>query len=320
MMETLLKDETQNGCKAGLEFLGQNSLRKNLSSLLNTYIRVAFYKKTGLRSAFLPILYGATYCPNLEVFNGMLREFHSMYVTLAEEYGSESNLPQILMQTHCSTTPNTNHFFGDHIRYSEYSYEANEKFKKCREVGHLNAANWSDVCGIVSDFNEDYSPYLYEPVVADPTFGELSSSPTRIVIVTGKMDTQTPHDSSEREYERLPVRNKHIFSADHGGHGIIDTWEVPGLGLDLMLDFTMTGSKKSEATMREALRLHNSDAERIWNYYDKDVFGDRDIWNLEAGEMEYNWDMFLAIVGCCLIPISLTYLIKRRQLSRLIVL
>ena len=203
MMERVMKDEISNECKSALKFLAHNS-GQSLNSLLNSYIRVSFYRKTGMRSAYIPILFGAAYCPDIEGFNGLLSDFHEAFLK-----SNEKNIELMLLeplnlgQMHGTEGGITNNFFGGHIRYSEFSHVSKEKFKTCQEKGYLNSANWADVCGMVSDYNEDYSDYLYEPEPPKVTYENLQKSPTRLVFVTGKLDTQTPHDLAEEEFNKL---------------------------------------------------------------------------------------------------------------------
>lgn len=313
-MLTAMNPETQNGCKEAFEFLAKHN-GQTLNGLFNLYIRVSFYKKTGLRSAFLPLLYNVVYCPDLKEFTGLMGQFHSAYQAYYEESMNDSSSPCLLEPlrgSHCSSPSNTNHFFGGHIRFSEYSYEDGaKKMKRCLKTGYLNAANWADMCGMVSDYREEYGPFLYEPEVPIVPMRMFEQSPTRLVIVTGKLDTQTLHDSAEREFNRLPLREKYMFSADHAGHGIIDSWEVPGFKLDLLLSFLMTGSTSNLNTIRSVLKSHNENPDRIWRHWDRQVFGDRNIWKFDSKTQKYDWKKVLVFVGLVLLVPFVTLLIQK---------
>ncbi len=309
LMEVAMQEDNRNACKESMEFLAKHHSQQ-LSILLNSYVRVAFYKRTGLRTAFIPLLFGVAHCPNFDVFKVLIRQFHGAY----ESYCNESKT-EIYSECHCSSPSNTNHFFGGHIRFSEYAYEADDKMEQCTTRGYLNAADWADVCGMVSDFKEEYRPFLYEPEVPIVPLKKLERSSTRLVITTGKLDTQTPHDAAEREFDKLPLNEKYLFAADHAGHGTIDSWEVPGLKLELMLSFLMSGSESDLSTIRAAIKSHNDQPDRIWRNWDRQVFGDRDIWRRmeSTGEKEdtmYDWRKFMVVTGVALLVPLVTLLIK----------
>ena len=306
-METILNKDNRNECKAAIEFMAGNR-SESLNSLLNSYTRFAFYTKTKLRAAFLPLIYDIAFCPNLAKFNVVLSEFHGAYQKHIDESSSSTETcrsdmllgpPPSASEMHCSTGSRTNHFFGNHIRFSEFMYESDRKFKKCIKTGYLRSANWADVCGMVSGWKEDYRPYLYVPEVPKVSRRSLESSQTRVVIVTGKLDTQTPHDLAQREFDRLPLGEKYMFTADHGGHGIIDEWEVPGLSLHLMLSFTMSGSEDQKQRIESLLADHNSQADRIWQNWDRNVFhkSTNEMWNFTVKPRQYSWWMFASVLG-----------------------
>ena len=311
LMKTISKKETRNECKAAIEFMA-GSREGSVNSLISSFTRFAFYSKTKLRAAFLPLLYGIAYCPDVEKFNTLLSEFQGAYQKHIEEssntiYDSKTSmlLSPSSTEMHCSTGSQTNHFFGNHIRFSEFSQSPGNSFKKCHEVGYLDVANWADVCGMVSGWKEEYRPYLYQtsnPVVSRKY---LENSPTRIVIVTGKLDTQTPYDLAQWEFDRLPMREKYIFAADHAGHGLIDEWEVPGLNLNLMLSFTMTGTESYRKRIEAVIEEHNGNADRIWNNWDNGSFQKSgNVWDLSVKVRQYSWWIFgRALGGCLLIPL-----------------
>jgi hypothetical protein len=310
MMARIMNEELSNGCKSALKFLADNS-GHSLNSLLNSYIRVSFYRKTGMRSAFIPILFGAAYCPNIEGYNELLSNFHEAYLKSNEKNIEPMLLdPMTLGEMHGTEDGITNNFFGGHIRYSEFSHDSKEKFKTCQEKGYLNPANWADVCGMVSDYNADYSEYLYEPERPNISYESLQNSPTRLVFVTGKLDTQTPHDLAEKEFNKVGRIDRYMFTADHAGHGVIDSLEVPELKMELLLSFTMTGSEKDKFIIDEALRKHNNQPEKIWKQYDRQIFGDGNIWDFEGKEINYCWWKFLAILSVGFLPVCITYLIR----------
>lgn len=313
MMEKIMKDEKRNACKSALKFLAHNS-GHTLNSLLNSYIRVSFYRKTGIRTAFIPILFGAAYCPNIEGYNGLLSDFHEAYLK-SNEKNIETMLlePLNFVEMHGTEGGITNNFFGGHIRYSEFSNDSKEKFKTCQEKGYLNSANWADVCGMVSDYNGDYYDYLYEPESPKVSNEILQKSPTRLVIVTGKLDTQTPHDLAEKEFDKLGVVEKYMFTADHAGHGVIDSWEVPDMKMDLLLSFTMTGSENDKIMIEEAIRKHNNQPERIWKHLDSQIFGERNIWDFEEKKKSYCWWKFFTIISIGLLPVLVTFLIQEDE-------
>lgn len=308
LVEIILKKETQNGCKSAFEFLAGNR-KENLNSIINSYTRFAFYTKTGMRPAFLPLLYGIAFCPNIEKFNLLLSEFHEAHLKKNTEESSGATSGLLLSPTtsnmHSSTGSKTNQFFGNHIRFSEFSHESEKKFKKCTEIGYLRAANWADVCGMVSGWKEEYRPYLYVPEIPKVSRKTLEDSETRIVIVSGKLDTQTPHDLAQREFDQLPMREKYIFTADHAGHSIIDEWETPGLSLNLMLSFTMTGSETDKQTIESIIEKHNGQADRIWRNWDiKSLSKSGDVWDLSCKPRQYSWRFFLGVLsGCLFIPL-----------------
>ena len=316
MMERVMKEGTKNGCKSALEFLAVSS-GQSLNSLLNSYIRVSFYRKTGLRPAFIPILFGAAYCPDVEGYNGLLNEFHEAYMKSGEK-NTETILlePVYLTNMHGTQGGVTNNFFGGHIRYSEFSYDSKEKFKMCQERGYLDPANWADICGMISDYNGEYAEYLYEPELPKVTYKDLKNSPTRLVFVTGKLDTQTPHDLAEKEFKKLPVNEKYLFTADNAGHGVIDSWEVPGMRMDLMLSFTMTGSVSDRIKIEEALNRHNNQPERIWKHLDRQVFGERNIWNFTENTSEYCWWRFLSVLSVGFLPVLITLILQDDRMQR----
>lgn len=303
LMEVAMREDNKNGCKEAMEFLANISGQK-LNGLLNSYIRVAFYKKTGLRPAFISILHGVAHCPDLDEFTKLMRRFHNSY----QSYCDDSKTETEGRVCHCSSPSNTNHFFGGHIRFSEYSYESEEKMETCMSRGYLNSANWADVCWMVSDFKEEYVPYLYEPEIPVYSLSKLERSPTRLVITTGKLDTQTPHDAAEQEFNRLPLNEKYLFAADHGGHGTIDSWEVPGMKLELMLSFLMTGSPTDLATIREAIKQHNDQPERIWRKWDRQVFGMGEV--LKDKSRNYDWKKFVKVTGVAVLIPLFTLLIQ----------
>ena len=312
LMQTILDKDAQNECKASIEFLA-GSRKENVNSLINSYTRFAFYSKTKLRPAFLPLIYGVAFCPNVEKFNLLLSEFHGAYqkhieeasITVNDDDRSSMLLSPRCSEMHCSIGSRTNHFFGNHIRFSEFSHESERQFRKCIEVGYLRSVNWADVCGMVSGWKEEYRPYLYVPEVPKVSKKTLERSETRIVIVTGKLDTQTPHDLAQREFDRLPLREKYIFTADHGGHGIIDEWEVPGLSLYLMLSFTMSGSEETKERIQASFAEHNTQADRIWRNWDRNIFQkSNDIWDLSRKPRQYSWRIFAGVLsGSLLIPL-----------------
>lgn len=336
LMATIMDPGTKNRCKSSLEFVA-SSLDLNIQNLLNYYIRVSFYKKTGMRPAVMPIMYGAAYCPSVREFNKFLSAFHEAYMSVSDDpkYDSmnEMLLAPKLDGLHSSKTPNTNHFFGNHIRYSEYRHDSNGQFDICVTRGYLNSENWTDVCGMVLDYKKDYAPYLYEPVEAKISAEAYMKSPTRIVIISGKLDTQTPHDVAEEEFERIPMREKYLFAADHAGHGFIDSWEVPGFTLDRVLRFLMTGSKVARQELEDAIDNHNAQPDRIWNEYDKKIFDGIDIWEIEPKDSDaekgdrgtgfvanYAMKKFLLVVLTCYLPVVFTFIVsidkKKRRISK----
>lgn len=307
LVEIILKKETQNECKSAFEFLSGNR-EGNLNSVINSYTRFAFYSKTGMRPAFFPLLYGIAFCPNIEKFNSLLSEFYAAHRKQMEDTVSASSnllLSPADSSMHSSTGSKTNQFFGNHIRFSEFSFESEKKFKKCTEIGYLRSANWADVCGMVSGWKEEYRPYLYVPEIPKMSKKALEASETRIVIVSGKLDTQTPHDLAQREFDRLPMREKYIFTADHAGHAVIDEWETPGLSLKLMLSFTMTGSESDKQMIESIIERNNGQADRIWRNWDRKMLTKSgDIWDLSYKQREYSWSIFLTVLsGCLVVPL-----------------
>jgi len=152
---------------------------------------------------------------------------------------------------------------------------------------------------------------MYVPEVPRVSKRALEESETRIVIVTGKLDTQTPHDSAQREFDRLPMREKYLFAADHGGHGIIDEWEVPGLSLNLMLSFTMTGSEVDRQRIEIAIEEHNGQADKIWRNWDRNILKrSDDIWDLSCKSRRYSWWIFASVVGGSLLIPLVTLLLQ----------
>lgn len=308
LMEIILKKETKNGCKAAFQFLAGNR-EDNLNSMINSYTRFAFYTRTGMRPAFLPLLFGIAFCPNIEKFNLLLSDFHAAHQRHIEEYSSSAASDLLLSPTasnmHSSIGSKSNHFLGNHIRFSEFSHESEDKFSKCAEIGYLRSANWADVCGMVSGWKEEYRPYLYKPEIPKVSRKALEDSETRIVIVSGKLDTQTPHDLAQREFDRLPVREKYIFTADHAGHAIIDEWETPGLSLNLMLSFTIAGSEEDRQLIESIIERHNGQADRVWKNWDRNMLTrSGDVWDLSCKTRRYSWWMFVSVLsGCLVVPL-----------------
>jgi hypothetical protein len=312
LMKRIMDQNIVNPCKSSISFLAGQS-GHNVNSFLNSYIRVALYKKTMLRPAIIPLLYSIAYCPSVGRFNRLLSDFHA--ANLGSDESSDVKSSSVSTTgLHCSLTPNTNDFFGSHIRYSEYSHDDSEgRFEVCQKQKFLSSSNWADVCGMVSDYNDAFTPYLYEPLVPLVTVREAMLSPTRLVVVTGKLDTQTPHDLAAREFSVIPLREKYLFTADHAGHGVIDSWEVPGLSLDVMLSFTMYGRDEDLRRLRAAIASHNLQAELIWRTWNRDVFGGRDIWNLRVeadGDLRYWWWGFWTFLSICLLGPMITFILS----------
>ena len=160
---------------------------------------------------------------------------------------------------------------------------------------------------------------MYEPEVPIVTTNFLERSPTRLVIVTGKLDTQTLHDSAQEEFDRLPLNEKYMFSADHAGHGVIDSWEVPGLKLETVLSFTMTGSESDKAKIITSINDHNSNPERIWNNWDRQIFDENDFcvgeidWRLRL-RWRWRWSKVLVVIGgAFLVPLSTALIQEYRR-------
>ena len=311
LMETIMKDKTDNPCKVSVSFIASQS-QQSLNSLLNSYVRVSLYKTTSLRPVLLPFLHDIAHCPSIEKFNKLLRGFHETS-TKIDPIEQEDLLESSVKGMHCTASGKTNHFFGGHIRFSEFKYEGEEKFRKCQEIGYLNSANWADVCGMISDYKEDYEPFLYVPEVPETSWRQLENSPTRLVIITGKLDTQTPHDLAQNEFDRLPMREKYIFTADHAGHGIINSWEVPGFTLDLIISFLTTGSRDDLKSIQKSLEGHNEKPDRIWkadgDAKDKLFESKFDIWNFEQVTRSYWWWGFVTFLLGSLLPPWITFLI-----------
>lgn len=317
-METIMKDETNNPCKVSASFIASQMYQK-LNSLLNSYVRIALYKNTGLRPVLLPLLHDIAYCPSIKKFNQLLTGFHEIF-TKVDPIEAENLLESSINGMHCTDRPQINYFFSGHIRFSEFKYEAGEKFRKCQETGYLNSSNWSDVCGMISDYKEDYEPFLYVPEVPELSWKQIENSPTRLIIVTGKLDTQTPHDLAQSEFDRLPMREKFIFTADHAGHGIINSWEVPGFTLEVILSFLTTGSKEDLESIKKSIDEHNNKPDRIWKAFSSNVFKSDgkdginfDFWNFEKVNRRYDWWGFVTLlIGSLLSPI-ITFIIIYKQ-------
>ena len=171
---------------------------------------------------------------------------------------------------------------------------------------------------MISDYRKDYEPYLYVPEVPEISWKQMENSPTRLIIVTGKLDTQTPHDLAQQEFDRLPMREKFIFTADHAGHGIINSWEVPGFTLELLLSFMTTGSQDDLENITNRIDEHNNQPDRIWKAFNGNLFkgGDGynfDFWNFKKEDRRYSWWGFGTLLIGSLLPPIITFIIIYKQ-------
>ena len=75
--------------------------------------------------------------------------------------------------------------------------------------------------------------------------------------------------------------------------------EVPGLSLHLMLSFTMSGSEDQKAKNRIITCDHNSQTDRIWQNWDRNVFhkSTNEMWNFTVKPRQYSWWMFASVLG-----------------------
>lgn len=309
LMRLIMSDETDNPCKRTLQFISEHSYQP-LYSTLNSHVRYALYSKKALKAALLPFLYDLAYCPSVNKFTTMYREiFSKIHDAEATEDEISDDLLHQNNNLHCtSKSSKTDYFFGGHIRFSEFSYDSIEKVRLCRERKFLNVSNWADVCGMISDYKVDFEPFLYAAEEPEPSREDLRTSQTRVLIFTGKWDTQTPHDLAQEEFDRLNVPHKYIFTADHGGHGVIEGTDVPNLGLDLVISFLMTGNEKDLRKIRAGIEDHNNQPDRIFKTWNQEAFKEQNIWDFKAEEREYSWMSFgMVLLGTFIPPILTVY-------------
>lgn len=306
LMARILESSTNNPCKLLFSFLS-GLHRPNLHATISAAVRFLVHRHPKSRGVVLPMLYSLAYCPSIDDFV----KFATHYTELTKRYTDDVPAATVTPTMHASLYPQTNRFVGPHIRLSEYFGNTPELARYCVQMGSLNESNWADGCGMLSDYSPDFEPFLYEPEPARPKWEDLVNSATRIVIFTGKWDTQTPHDFAQREFDSLPVANKFIFTADHAGHGIIDTADCPGLSLNLALNFLMTGNPAAQAQITDILSRHNADADSVWRALQKEDSSFKHLWSFQEKAKKYSWMSFLVtLFGCCAPPL-LTFIIFR---------
>ncbi len=298
------------------------SKSKSLHSVINSVVRFMAHKQSRARGVVLPMLYSLAYCPSIDDFV----KFTTYYLEMVDNYSDDIPVPDASISSsfksvadsatapilHASLYPQTNKFVGAHIRLSEYFSNYPERAKMCLDRGFLNEHNWVDTCGMISDYRDDFKEFFYHSQPARPRQEDLAHSPTRIVILTGKWDTQTPHDLAQREFDSLVAPNKFIFTADHAAHGVIDTSDLPGFSLNLALDFVMTGSSAAFAEISQIFAQHNEDADGIWRALQKEDSSIKQLWNLQAKAKNYSWNSFCMVLLGTMLPPILSFLLFRK--------
>ena len=337
LLPTILNPSNQNPCKLLFKFISTAS-KSNLHATINSVVRFLVHKQSKIRGVILPMLFSLAYCPSIEDFV----KFTNHYMELVENYSDDipaeasiadsqntevqessqkpfpemqNNLMKQSSQTptlHASLYPQANRFVGAHIRLSEYFANSPEKAKACLARGFLNESNWADGCGMISDYKDGFRSFFYQPEPARPRREELAQSQTRIVILTGKWDTQTPHDLAQREFDSLLTPNKFIFSADHAGHGVIDTSDLPGFSLRLALEFVMTGNPVALKQISGIFERHNEDADSVWKNLQREDSSFKHLWSLHVKSKNYSWTSFAVVLLGTFSPPLLTFLIFRK--------
>jgi hypothetical protein len=308
LLPAILDPNNQNPCKLLFKFLSTTG-KYNLHATINSAVRFMAHKQSKSRGVILPMLYSLAYCPSIDDFV----KFSTHYMELVANYSDDIPATSCPVPTlHASLYPQTNRFVGAHIRLSEYFANTPERASICLDRGYLNESNWSDACGMISDYKEDFRSFFYQPEPACPRREDLAQSPTRVVILTGKWDTQTPHDLAQREFDSLLAPNKFIFSADHAGHGVIDTSEVPGFFLHLALEFVVTGSAGSLAQITQVFARHNEDADSVWRMLQREDSTFKHLWSLHVKAKNYSWTSFAVVLLGSFVPPVLTLLFFRK--------
>jgi hypothetical protein len=299
LMKEITNNRNENQC---IKIIKLESIIRRLPwKYVLGYINRSLILQNTLRTLILPFLYHLNYCPNPKLFVKFLNFF-------------------LEIKSNNSQTENQFHFSGSKfhalqnklIRFSEYSSSFGNRLEFCLKEGKLVETNFIDPCEMIFDYNAKYSNFLYKPVRIDPN--DVKSDKTRIVIVSGKWDSQTPYEAAREEFEKINSTNKFLFVADHLAHGVIDADQSKFLSLDLFLNFMFSG--ENEIILRNLFEIVNSQ-NLNWdpNFNNQMNFN---IWDFdEKSNFESNDKLFVFLFSICclfLIPIlSLSIIVLKEN-------
>lgn len=299
---------TQNACKRGLQFVSPH-IAASLHGTIDIIVRSLAVRKFHERALMLPFLYSVAYCPSVDRHNALLGQVCDAVLERATDKHSTGKLTRM----HEARDAPSNTFFQRHIRFSEMTVGAGEMLARCQRDGYLDRTSWVDPCGMIYDYRASFEPYLYRPVRKKPTPQTLRTSTTRVIVVSGRWDTQTPYDAAREEFDQLEVPEKYMFVANHMAHGVIGASGFD-LSLGKMLSFLMHGNKGELQKLRRLFARQNADVDHLW----KRAFEKRremeqgreedGAWSFTIQKRHYSWEAFgMVLLGTFAPPIITLY-------------
>lgn len=306
LVKTINSPSTKNPCKTLFQYKARTGNIK-FYTLVSGVVRYFAHKKSRQRGVILPFLYNLAHCPSIDDFVKFSNYFDALYYGTAPPKGANASSSETPVM-HASISPTTNGFVGAHIRLSEYFGDSFSRSEMCVNRGFVNDENWADSCGMMTDYKPQYRPFLYRPEWPQPKHEDLADSPTRILIFSGKWDTQTPFDFAKAEFDSLPVKNKYLFTAQHASHDIIDSHQVEYLSLKSVLNFMFTGNAGPKMYIDSLLERHANDVDRVWQASQQEETSTKTLWNFTPRPRHYSYNSFWIVFAGSFVPPLLTFL------------
>lgn len=288
LMARITDDANSNRCKLAVAFVGSR-MGQGLKFYLDHSIRRIVTDRPRFRGMVLPFLYHVAECPVPERFPRVLELWSGVRSGQLDE--------GLLVEGHGSAAAEVNRDYGRYLRFSEASVHPDYMLSVCKARGALLASSFTDACYVFSDYVPGYEDFLYVPQFPQPRAEALAQSATRLIVVSGKWDTQTPHELAEAEFMRLPLRDKHLFTAEHGAHGILgNSHAVGALTRTDMLAFLFEGGAVREQRLRRLFAQANGAADQVWQEtMFLEPFRAAGLWDFDAhgaAPVAYEWSWF----------------------------
>jgi len=292
LISRITDESNKNACKTATSFIASHS-HQDLKFYLDHSIRKIITEMPRFRGIILPFLYHVAECPVPEKFTAIL----DLWAKIRSSHNSE----EITVGAHGSAPSEFNRDYGRYLRFSEMSTQPEYLQETCKRKGSIFADSFTDSCYVFADYIPGYEEYLYKPQIPPTSDKTIASSTTILIILSGKWDTQTPHELAEAEYHRLPLFNKYIFVADHGTHGLIDNVDsFQSLSRTQVLEFLFERDQAQMLALADVFVHANLNAEQVWlDTYYMEPFRSTGLWCFNAGGEsgdQYEWPWFYMVV------------------------